>query len=345
MSKKLLYIGEFPPPFGGVTIKNQLILDEIFDKNSYEVINLYDCKNHKIMIPVIFARIAAAFVTKRKLVYGIGCNSRLEKLLLIQFFLGGKRSLDHTIIMMMGGTLQDYLATKSNFKSYLKYINMIYVESNGIKKQFEKMGILNVKIFPNCRTNNNSIEPQLSHKKDKIKCVYFSKICKEKGILSIIEMVKILENESVDFCLDFYGHVDSNIKSMFFEFIENYKQVNYFGIFDSVKKNVYQKLNEYDVLLFPTEWKNEGVPGILVESKMAGITAIVSNQNFNSEVVIDGIEGVVMENQFSQKMANQILEFARDKDLLNNMKKMAYDSRIRYDIAEYKDEILETIFN
>lgn len=45
-------------------------------------------------------------------------------------------------------------------------------------------------------------------------------------------------------------------------------------------------------LLLPSKWSGEGVPGALVESKMAGIAAIVSDWNFNAEIVKNDSEGI-----------------------------------------------------
>lgn len=55
-----------------------------------------------------------------------------------------------------------------------------------------------------------------------------------------------------------------------------------------VNHDVYEELNNYDIMLLPTRWEGEGVSGALIESKMAGITAIVSDWHVNSETVRDG---------------------------------------------------------
>ena len=94
--------------------------------------------------------------------------------------------------------------------------------------------------------------------------------------------------------IDIYGHIVDDFKEKFEKFIDENNNVTYQGVFDATKNNVYEKLHEYDILLFPSRWKGEGVPGILIESKMAGIVPIVSDHLYNSEIVLNNIEGIVL---------------------------------------------------
>lgn len=44
----------------------------------------------------------------------------------------------------------------------------------------------------------------------------------------------------------------------------------------------------YDLHLFPSRWRNEGVSGVLVEIKMAAVPSIVSDICYNAELIRDG---------------------------------------------------------
>lgn len=180
------------------------------------------------------------------------------------------------------------------------------------------------------------------HKKNKeLKLVYFSQISREKGVEEIIKLVGLLNNKTeISYKLDFYGHIVPEVKDEFDKFINNSLNVNYCGIFDSTKSSVYKKLNEYDILLFPTRWKGEGVPGILVEAKMAGVAVIASPMNFNKEIVCENMnEGFILEKEYPQEMLNIIERCYKDRDLLDRMKMGSYQSRKRYALEEYEDMI------
>lgn len=129
----------------------------------------------------------------------------------------------------------------------------------------------------------------------------------------------------------------------FEEFVNKSPNVKYCGVFDSTKSSVYKKLNEYDILLFPTHWKGEGVPGILVEAKMAGLAVIASPMNFNAEIIReDNKEGFLLEKDYAVEMAEIIKKCAENRELLKSIKEESYKSRKRYSINEY-EKMLEKI--
>lgn len=101
-----------------------------------------------------------------------------------------------------------------------------------------------------------------------------------------------------------------------------------------------KKLNEYDILLFPTHWKGEGVPGILVEAKMAGLAVIASPMNFNAEIIReDKDEGFLLKKDYPNEMLEIIQKCMKDKKLLEHIKLESYRSRKRYAISEYEKMI------
>ena len=113
----------------------------------------------------------------------------------------------------------------------------------------------------------------------------------------------------------------------------------------TVKNNVYEKLHEYDILLFPSRWKGEGVPGILIESKMAGIVPIVSDHLYNSEIVLNNIEGIVLEKKdIGLQMSKTIKKLLEYEDIYNNLANGAFTSRMRYSLETYKELFPKWLF-
>lgn len=114
--------------------------------------------------------------------------------------------------------------------------------------------------------------------------------------------------------------------------------------FKSTKKNeLYNKLQQYDLLLFPTKWKNEGVPGVLVESKIAGIPAIVSDINFNSEIIKDEKTGLVLKKNTPEELAYAIERVYFNRDWLIELKHNAKDSSEEYLIENYIEDIIRLL--
>ena len=121
------------------------------------------------------------------------------------------------------------------------------------------------------------------------------------------------------------------------------EHMEYCGVFDSRENSIYKHLSHYDVLLFPTRWKTEGVPGILVEAKFAGLAAIVSDTSFNSIIVKDGEDGLVIKDDSVQALSDAIDTLQNDENLLIKMKKNAQKNASYYSIETYIDLIVNLL--
>lgn len=252
-----------------------------------------------------------------------------------------EKSFKDTVVLAMGGMFHETVSANAAFCKRLKKVKEIWVETDGMKIQLEEMGFSNIEIFPNPKSEKGYCRPRYSEARQPLHLVFFSQISKEKGVKDIIKLVRILnENKEISYELDFYGHIVFDMKEEFEKFVHQSHHVHYCGVFDATNKNVYQKLNEYDLLLFPTRWFAEGVPGILVEAKMAGLAVVASDHNFNSEIIqIDKGEGFLLEENYPQEMFNIIQRCSRDRELLNKVKENSFQSRKRYALEEYTDMI------
>lgn len=331
----IIFIGELPPPYGGVAVKDKLIYQEIYQELGAEMIDLVECKRHPLKIPVIFIKIIIRMMGRKKIIIGVGTPKRRKILLQMQKFFGGKDGLRNVVLLGMGGRIHEVDAEDAHMCRLMKAVGSIWVETEGMISRMKDLGIEQTYLFPNCRTDKGATPPA-NCKKGKLKLVYFSRICAEKGVDTIIDIVKDLPENCT---LDFYGEVANEFRPTFDAFLSENPMVNYHGVFDSTKDDVYKELNQYDVMLLPSRWKGEGVPGALVESKMAGIMAIVSNWNFNNEIVIDGKEGIVLKGTSEAELQMVISKLCTNRDFVMDMKMGAYLSRRRYDIASYKKQL------
>ena len=103
---------------------------------------------------------------------------------------------------------------------------------------------------------------------------------------------------------------------------------------------MYHELSQYDVLLLPSRWKNEGVPGILVESKITGLPAVVSDIAYNAEIVNDGVDGIVLKENTAEALSKALLYLGENRSVLSKLKIGAKDSAEHYYIDNYIDKIV-----
>ena len=161
----------------------------------------------------------------------------------------------------------------------------------------------------------------------------------DKGIDIILDTAKSLPE--VEFHI--YGEIDSAYSYTFSNQINSLTNVTYHGVFKGRDAEVYEELSKYDVMLFPTRWKNEGVPGVLVESKIAGIPAIVSDICYNAEIVEDGVSGIVLKENTTEELAKAIERPDADREELYRLKCGAKQSAEMYYIENYIGDILKKL--
>lgn len=343
VNKKIVYIGELPPPFGGVTIKNKIVFDEIFKELGTEFIDVQECRRFPWKTPVFLWKIIHGMLSSDAVIVGTGAKWRDKILLILQRILTGKQGLKKVSKIVMGGRYHELIKNDSYLIGLISQIKSVWVESEVMIQAFKKMGIEHTYFFPNCRVDEGAKEPQPCQN-GKLKLVFFSRICREKGVDDIIAAYESLDESIEEITLDFYGELETDIKEDFLKFVEKYENVCYHGVYDAVNGNVYAELNQYDIMLLPTHWKGEGVPGALIESKMAGITAIVSDWHMNSEVIKDGEEGIVLISPISVNLADTIKKLLTDRNMVCRLKKGAYESRKRYCIETYRKVLIDHTF-
>ena len=166
---------------------------------------------------------------------------------------------------------------------------------------------------------------------NELKCVFFSSICEMKGCMEIIEAAK--KCPSVLFY--FYGFVNKEFQKYFYENVESLPNVYYKGVFQGSNLETYVELSEYDVLLLPTKYTTEGVPGIIVEAKICGLSIIASGNSHNKELIINNEEGLILKENNTDELFKAIQTYDKDRSLLQIHKENSKKSAERFYIDNY----------
>ena len=143
----------------------------------------------------------------------------------------------------------------------------------------------------------------------------------------------------VDFHM--YGNIDHAIESVFLRRCNELDHVTYHGVFDSEKDDVVAELSKYDVHLFPSKCPNEGVPGVLVETKMAAIPTIAFDQCFNAEIVQNGKAGYVIGGVSAESIVEALETLDSNRERLFEMKQASLESAEQFYLDSYLPSIIE----
>lgn len=193
--------------------------------------------------------------------------------------------------VVIGGWLPEFLESRKELQNSLKKFNGIYVETNTMKNNLEKLGFKNVYILPNCKELNILKEDELIYATSKpFKLCTFSRVMKEKGIEDAVNAVEKINKQYGEtiFTLDIYGQVDSSQVEWFENLKEKFSNdIKYKGLvpFDQ-SINV---LKEYYALLFPTHFYTEGIPGTIIDAYASGVPVISAKWESFEDLVNDKV--------------------------------------------------------
>lgn len=327
---RYIYVGAFPPPYGGVTIKNSNLYQALSEKVPIIKVDLREIKKNPFLLIKLFVTLTDM---NNRFVIGIAGKKNRKIISGIMYWFNRQR-MNQSILIVMGGTASNDMAKDKIYGKYVREYKNIYVETKGMKKTLLDAGITNVEIYPNGRFRPKKLI--VSNTSDRLKCVFFSMICEKKGCTEILDVARKMN--TVEFA--FYGEIDKSYEEYFKNRIAELNNADYYGIFNGSPDDVYRELSNYDVLLFPTKYTIEGVPGILVEAKISGITIIASNASYNRELVQDGENGFILEHNTVESLVEKIDNYNRNRDLLGKHKLNSLNSANYYFIDNYIPKII-----
>lgn len=338
----VLFVGEFPPPYGGVTIKDSLLVEEVFDDCGLERFDLYCFKREKIKAPWHAVRLLRKIKRARFVLIGVGHPARTCWLFRILKVIRGESFLRNTSVFMMGVGTPGYLREHPGSIPLISKGRCVFTESEQINRQFAELGCSNTRYLPNFRKGDGSCPPRMVG--EIVRFVYFAQVRPEKGIETLVHAVKALNEEGIGerFDVSLYGSILQGYEAVFRDLISDVSNMTYKGVFDARGHDVYKELNQYDAAV-SSSWR-EGMSGTNIECKFAGVANIVSDVGFNAECVHDRVDGLLVKPRDATSLANAMRQVINDRRLLKRLKNASYESRAEYDVSTWKQEVLDIVF-
>lgn len=224
---------------------------------------------------------------------------------------------------VVGGWLSEYLRNKPLHRFLLKRISGIHPETNRLKAELEtEYGFNNVSLFPNFRLTD-FIQSASTREDGKLRAVFMARINKMKGLDMIDQLCDniVATGYQDKLTITFYGPIAPDDKSYFDGLVDAYSFVNYEGVLQP--GHIHSTLQNYDVLLLPTRYYTEGIPGSLIDAYIAGIPVIATRWKHHAEI-IDSKTGIVVPFSDGQEEFNDAVKLLiDDRDLLAEMKNCA----------------------
>ena len=233
---------------------------------------------------------------------------------------------------VVGGWLPTYLKKHKYLILWIKTFNCIFVETETMKRDLENIGVVNVEKVPNFKFLTPMVaQSNYQVAKKPYKLCTFSRVMQEKGIEDIIEVVKKINNETKEMCyqLDIYGKIDMNYSERFKRIISEFpKYIRYIGMVEP--NNSVEVISKYDILVFPTRYYTEGIPGTIIDAYMSGVPVISSLWKNSKDVFFDGITGWGYEFENIDELYNVMTKILKHPEQLIKFKNNCLNEAKKY---------------
>ncbi len=335
---KLVFIGAINqgnPPKGGEEYKNQLLIEKVNQSfNQAQIIDTY----RWLKKPQVWCSLIENILFQNPDIILISASS-VSTYRLLKFISWIRPSLiKKTTYLVIGGYFPEGIKTKIfNWKMYQSLRNVILQGQTLFNIIVNHSELKNLHVISNFKSFPGNIE-LFKSKNLMFKFVFVGRISEGKGVKEILEAINILSQTNNGFEVDFYGPIEDNFNletdnSMYRGFLD----------FQHDPEIAYSKLSEYDCMLFPTYWKGEGFPGVVIDAFVAGLPVIATDWNMNTEIIEDGINGFIIESKSSKALADK-MKFVIDNR--EELKKISENNLARakdYHIDKIWPQIMELL--
>lgn len=339
MKETLYFVGptlKLRNNIGGATIKNQNLLN-YFNSKNYKI-ELIDTDNWRKRIGIIILRLIRMFLSpnKRKIILSTSSGGTYFFLRLNYYLNIFKKDIYYFVV---GGDTPDKIENGIFDIKYYKICKKIFIETNSMKDKMFSFGLLQTEYLPNFK----KFKKRVTTNKEKVlplKTVFFSRITPEKGVNMIFEMQKKINKDISKIEIDFYGPISNDYRKEFeIKILEN-NLTSYKGILNAQDESIYDILDQYDLMLFPTYWKGEGFPGAIVDGFISGVPILASDWKYNKEIIKNNITGFLFEAKNQIKFENKIKNILENPSILKTMRINCYKESKKYEV----ENVLKNIF-
>ena len=359
---KILIIGPTPPPYHGVSVATEMILNsnlqrkfkiihlDTADRRDLSNIGKIDFTNIYLASEHFLKFIWLCIREKPEVIYVPISQTILGYLRDCLFLVPAKIFHKKIIVHLHGGYFRKFYEGSSKLMKNLiewtlKEVKRTIVLGENLRYIFQ--GLVpdeRIVVVPN-GLNEEPFKKQNSISQTKFKnhihILFLSNLIKSKGYFDVIkaipQVIKNHNNVKFIFAGEFRGNYKEKIEV--FKYIKQNKLdsvVKFMGVVTGKKK--IKLLLSSDVFVFPSY--NEGHPFVILEAMATGLPVITTDVGAIRETVIDKENGFIIEKNNPKQIAEKIITLIKNPEL---RKKMGEKSRQRFLKYYTKDRFIKNL--
>lgn len=153
---------------------------------------------------------------------------------------------------------------------------------------------------------------------------YIGRIAEDKGIKTIIEAFKILNDKGYSPDVSIFGDYKNDYGSMLIRLVEEWKLTNISFEGYLSEKQLLKKLKQYSFSIVPSVWY-DNMPNSLIESQSLGMPVIASSIGSLKELITNEYNGFLFKPGDASDLANRIYSLKSiDKHNLMKLKENSF---------------------
>jgi len=265
-------------------------------------------------------------------------------IVIARFFSKGK-----IIIHLRGSYFKQYYDNTNWFmKKFIDFsmnqVNVAVVLGECLRYIFDGW-VKDVQVVPNGTPFNPKLDDKFKRNESRVTISYLGNLLESKGVLDVVKAAKIVAGKYPEVRFKFAGSwraQESETKKRAHGFIQENHYENRIEFVGRILGGEKEKfLIGTDIFVFPSWYKFEGHPNVIIEAMAAGCP-VISTKNVGAipETVIDGKTGILVEKKNPEAIAKAITKLIEHPEL---RVKMGIAGRKRYEECYTQEKNIENM--
>ena len=151
--------------------------------------------------------------------------------------------------------------------------------------------------------------------------LFLSNMIESKGVIVLLDALKILMERGYSFQCDFVGGETKEIDAKRFAEEVNNRGLNRVAFYKGKKygKEKWSVFKQSDIFVFPTYYENEAFPLVILEAMAHRLPVVTTNEGGIPDIVVHGKNGFISERNNPESLADCIAILLNDKNLCRRM--------------------------
>lgn len=317
-------------PGNGQVIRSTLVTDALaqaVDPLAVGRFSYHDWKEHPAA--TLFQYVKLMFQSKNIVMFPDENALKALLILSVLFRWAARCRVYYTVI---GGWLPRYLQDHPVLCRLMRYLDGLFVQTLTIRDDLDDLGISRLKVFPNFKPVPVMPEEELKSRiTNPLRLVFSARVCREKGIVQLIDAVKKINRDRVLYTLDIFGAVQPEFQEEFDRLQADFPPyIRYGGVVDHLK--IGEILRSYFLMVFPTMLKTaEGFPGSVLDAMCAGVPVLAARWQSFDDVITERQTGIGFAQGDFDDMEEKLRIIAAYPQVVEGMRPACVRAAAEYD--------------